>query len=133
MFAFASAFYLGQKLDIFDGAVETNNERTVSEAGSQPGENERLPGRPVEKNSDPKNSFFNEEDQRRMQRAKEDLEKKFCTKHGLCQPPPPKPLTESVSEALYDTWLALKKIPSYWQRTANNIGDRICRWFSGDD
>ncbi|XP_017024535.1 uncharacterized protein [Drosophila kikkawai] len=114
--AFTSAFYLSQQLGFLYDPVEI--------------ESKKSPPVETEKNND--NSFFNEEDKRRLKRAKEDLEKKICTKNGLCEPPPPKPITESVSEAIYDTWLAVKKIPSCWSRAYDNICDTISRMFGGD-
>ncbi|XP_020804538.1 uncharacterized protein LOC110181196 [Drosophila serrata] len=125
VFAFAGAFYVSHKLGVWYDPVDTESNI------SQPVEIEKSKDQPVDIKNNDQNSILSEEDKRRLQRAKEDLEKKVCTKHGLCEPTP-KPLSESVSEAFYDTWLALKKIPSFWARTANNIGEKICRFFSDD-
>jgi len=77
------------------------------------------------------NTFFDDEDKRKLKRKKEDLEKKFCPRGSICEPPP-KPLSESVGDALYDTWLALKKIPSYWSSAAESLATSICRFIKGD-
>ncbi|XP_017108209.2 uncharacterized protein [Drosophila bipectinata] len=73
--------------------------------------------------------LFDEEDKRRMKRAQEDLGKKLC-QPPLCEPKP-KPLTEAINDALYDTWLAIKKIPDYWSRAAADVQESVSKFFDG--
>ncbi|XP_017078485.1 uncharacterized protein LOC108112750 [Drosophila eugracilis] len=126
---FAGSFYLGKELGVFEDPIEPNTPRLEVE----PFEAEsNQSGQPEEKKSpDNKHVFFDEEDKRKLKRKKEEMEKKFCPKGSICEPPP-KPLGESIGDALYDTWLALKKIPSYWRETADSMADTICRFFKGD-
>ncbi|XP_016988749.1 uncharacterized protein LOC108051238 [Drosophila rhopaloa] len=128
---FAGTFYLGKELGVWDDPVELKSSTPIQET-DETVETESSREKTVEKKGpDYHNSFFDEEEKRKLQRKKEDMEKKLCPKGSICEPPP-KPLSESVGEALYDTWLALKKIPSYWSRAAESMADSICRFFKGD-
>nr|XP_016996762.2 uncharacterized protein LOC108057132 [Drosophila takahashii] len=116
---FASTFYLAKEL----GVWEDPEEPLETESSNEPTLEKKSP--------DYQNTFFDDEDKRKLQRKKEDLEKKFCPRGSICEPPP-KPLSETIGDALYDTWLALKKIPPYWSRAAESMGATICRFFKGD-
>ncbi|XP_022226258.2 uncharacterized protein LOC111076682 [Drosophila obscura] len=77
--------------------------------------------------------LFDEDDKRDLKRKTDDFKRKYCTKGGICEPPPPKPFSESIADAWSDTVRALKKIPAFWGGVASDLGDSICRLFKGDD
>ncbi|XP_017049570.1 uncharacterized protein LOC108093798 [Drosophila ficusphila] len=125
---FAGTFYLAKELGVWEDPVEPDV--NMEKEGSV--ETESSTEQPAERKSpDFKKAFFDEEDKRKLQRKKEELEKKLCPKGSICEPPP-KSLSESIGEALYDTWLALKKIPPYWMEAAENVAESICRLIKGD-
>ncbi|XP_016946965.1 uncharacterized protein LOC108022508 [Drosophila biarmipes] len=129
---FAGTFYLGKELGGWDDPVEAEIGKPKLETEDPVGTESSSSDQSAEKKThDFQNTFFDDEDKRKLQRKKEDLEKKLCPRGSICEPPP-KPLSESVGDALYDTWLALKKIPSYWSRAAESMATSICRLFKGD-
>lgn len=127
---FASTIYLAKELGSWDevgqrvGAERPPSDLPVADDGFK-----EVPTPKELGSSNTDRPFFDEEDKRRLKRAQEDLGKKIC-KPPLCEPKP-KPFTESVSDALYDTWLALKKIPDYWSRAATDIQESISKFFDG--
>ncbi|XP_017147951.1 uncharacterized protein LOC108159294 [Drosophila miranda] len=80
-----------------------------------------------------KNILFDEDDKRDLQRKTDDFKRKYCTKGGICEPPPPKPFSQSIADAWSDTVRTLKKIPAFWSGAARDLGNSICRLFKGDD
>ncbi|XP_034141254.1 uncharacterized protein LOC117591949 [Drosophila guanche] len=80
----------------------------------------------------PKNILLDEDDKRDLKRKTNDLKRKYCTKGGICEPPPPKPFSESIADAWGDTVRAVKKIPALWGGVASDLGDSICRLFKGE-
>ncbi|KAI8039652.1 uncharacterized protein LOC128254337 [Drosophila gunungcola] len=132
----AGTFYLGKELGVWDdpepvelkGSIPPPRLETEETVDTESSSEKKVDKK---EKTEYQNTFFDDEDKRKLQRKKEDLEKKFCPRGSICEPPP-KPLSESVGDALYDTWLALKKIPSYWSRAAENLGNTICRFFKGD-
>nr|XP_016928686.1 uncharacterized protein LOC108009121 [Drosophila suzukii] len=129
---FAGTFYLGKELGGWDDPVEPEIGKPKLETEDSVETESSSGGQSVEKKVPSfQNTFFDDEDKRKLKRKKEDLEKKFCPRGSICEPPP-KPLSESVGDALYDTWLALKKIPSYWSSAAESLATSICRFIKGD-
>jgi len=129
---FAGTFYLGKELGGWDDPVEPEIGKPKLETEDSVDTESSSGGQSVEKKVPSfQNTFFDDEDKRKLKRKKEDLEKKFCPRGSICEPPP-KPLSESVGDALYDTWLALKKIPSYWSSAAESLATSICRFIKGD-
>jgi len=129
---FAGTFYLGKELGGWDDPVEPEIGKPKLETEDSVETESSSGGQSVEKKVPSfQNTFFDDEDKRKLKRKKEDLEKKFCPRGSICEPPP-KPLSESVGDALYDTWLALKRIPSYWSSAAESLATSICRFIKGD-
>ncbi|XP_037716668.1 uncharacterized protein LOC119551404 [Drosophila subpulchrella] len=129
---FAGTFYLGKELGGWDDPVEPEIGKLKLETEDSVETESSSGGQSVEKKvPNFQNTFFDDEDKRKLKRKKEDLEKKFCPRGSICEPPP-KPLSESVGDALYDTWLALKKIPSYWSSAFESMATSICRLIKGD-
>jgi len=129
---FAGTFYLGKELGGWDDPVEPEIGKPKLETEDSVETESSSGGQSVEKKVPSfQNTFFDDEDKRKLKRKKEDLEKKFCPRGSICEPPP-KTLSESVGDALYDTWLALKKIPSYWSSAAESLATSICRFIKGD-
>ncbi|XP_016928686.2 uncharacterized protein [Drosophila suzukii] len=130
---FAGTFYLGKELGGWEDPVEPEIGKPKLETEDSVETESSSGGQSVEKKVPSfQNTFFDDEDKRKLKRKKEDLEKKFCPRGSICEPPP-KPLSESVGDALYDTWLALKKIPSYWSSAAESLATSICRFIKGID
>ncbi|XP_030386829.1 uncharacterized protein LOC115633504 [Scaptodrosophila lebanonensis] len=77
--------------------------------------------------------MLDDDDKRELKRKADDLRRKFCTKGGICEPPPPKKWDEAFDDAWKDTYSALKKLPDIWSRFARDIQESICEFFKGKE
>ncbi|XP_068147001.1 uncharacterized protein [Drosophila tropicalis] len=118
----AGTIYITKELGVWDSPRNATNEK---------GEIKQIPNIPeANKRKDKSNILFDDDDKKDLQRKMDEYKKKYCHKGGICEPPPPKPWTESVADAWADTIKALKKLPGYWSQAFKDIGESICDFFS---